>query len=98
VWNPWIGEFGFNQFASTRARFAADGRAAYIHTATATGDNNTSKSFVYSLDTSNGAPPPPSPTPTPASISISGTISYCSNPVPDPMANVTLSLTGAMSG
>ena len=51
VWNPAVGIFGFNQFSNTRARFTADGQTAYIITATATGDNNTSKSFVYSLNT-----------------------------------------------
>jgi probable HAF family extracellular repeat protein len=44
--------------------------------------------------------PPPTPTPTPAmqTINISGTISYCSNPVPGPVSNVTLTLTGSGSG
>ena len=43
--------YGFNQFVTTRARFTADGQNVYVHTATATGDNNTSKSFLYSLNT-----------------------------------------------
>jgi hypothetical protein len=43
-------------------------------------------------------PPPPSPTPTPTPINISGTISYCSNPVPGPVPNVTLTLTGTTLG
>jgi hypothetical protein len=51
VWNPWINQYGFNQFVTTRARFTADGQTVYVHTATATGDNNTSKSFLYSLNT-----------------------------------------------
>ena len=36
--------------------------------------------------------------PTPTPINISGTISYCSNPVPDPVPDVILNLTGTMSG
>jgi IPT/TIG domain-containing protein len=63
VYNPTVGIFGFNQFVDTRARFSADGSTAYLITATATGDNNTSKSFVYSLNTSVAAP---SPTPAPS--------------------------------
>ena len=42
--------------------------------------------------------PTTTPTPTPATVSISGAISYCSNPVPGPVANVTLALTGSASG
>jgi hypothetical protein len=39
------------------------------------------------------------PTPTPPALLItSGTISYCSNPTLNPVPNVTLNLTGAMSG
>ena len=44
-------EAGFNQSTDTRARFAPDGLTAYLITYTATGDNNTSRSFVYALDT-----------------------------------------------
>ena len=44
-------EAGFNQSTDTRARFTPDGLTAYLYTYTATGDNNTSRSFVYSLDT-----------------------------------------------
>ena len=55
-------EDGFNQFVDTRARFTANGLTAYIITATATGDNNTSKSFVYAL---NASVTSPTPTPTP---------------------------------
>jgi len=55
IWNPNIGMFGFNQFVTTRARFTADGQTVYVHTATATGDNNTSKSFVYALNSVNEA-------------------------------------------
>ena len=45
------------------------------------------------------ATPIPSPTPTaPPLVSISGTLLYCSNPSPGPVPNVTLTLTGTMSG
>jgi hypothetical protein len=48
------------------------------------------------------ATPAPTPTPTatstPAPINISGTMSYCSNPIPGPVPNVTLTLTGDASG
>jgi hypothetical protein len=47
-------EAGFNQFPDSRARFSADGATAYVVTATATGNNNTSRSFVYALDASLG--------------------------------------------
>ena len=36
--------------------------------------------------------------PTPTPFAISGTVSYCSNPVPGPVPNVTLTLSGSMSG
>jgi len=44
-------ENGFNQSSDTRARFAPDGLTAYIMTFTATGNNDTSASFLYALDT-----------------------------------------------
>ena len=44
-------ENGFNQSTDTKARFAADGLSAYLITFTATGNNDTSESFVYALDT-----------------------------------------------
>jgi hypothetical protein len=64
VFNPAIGILGFNQFVSTRARFTPNGLTAYVMTATATGDNATSRSFVYSLNASNGAATSPTPTAT----------------------------------
>jgi hypothetical protein len=80
VFNSALGTFGFNQFVTARSRFTADGQTAYVMTATATGDNNTSRSFVYSLNASNGTSPTPTPTPTPTtalrstSINLSGTL------------------------
>jgi hypothetical protein len=58
VFNSALGIYGFNQCVDTRARFTSDGATAYVVTATATGDNNTSKSFVYSLNATFGTPPP----------------------------------------
>ena len=43
-------EAGFNQSTDTRARFTPDGLTTYLITYTATGDNNASRSFVYSLN------------------------------------------------
>ena len=48
-------ENGFNQSTDARARFRPDGITAYLTTYTATGDNNTSRSFVYALDTTAAA-------------------------------------------
>jgi Fibronectin type III domain len=76
-------ENGFNQFIDTRARFAADGLTAYLITATATGDNNTSRSFVYALNAS-GAGPTPTPTATPTATA---------TPKPTPTATPTPTVT-----
>lgn len=86
VWNPGVGIFGFNHFIDTRARFTPNGQTAYIITGTATGDNNTSKSFVYSLDAVTGAPTPsPSPSPSPGiSPSPSPSPSPGTSPSPSP--------------
>ncbi len=62
-------ENGFNQFVDSRATFTVDGQNAYLVTATATGDNFTSRSFVYALDASLGSPPPPPP-PAPQVLSL----------------------------
>ena len=55
---------GFNQGVSTRGRFSPDGQTVYFMTYTATGDNNTSRSFVYSLNTGGSSTTPPPPTTT----------------------------------
>jgi hypothetical protein len=57
VFNSITGQYGYNQYVDTRAQFTGDGLTAYLVTATATGDNNTSKAFVYSLN-AGGIPPP----------------------------------------
>lgn len=59
VFNPNTGSNGYNQGVSTRGRFSPDGQAVYFMTYTATGDNNTSRSFVYSLNTGGSTLPPP---------------------------------------
>lgn len=84
VFNSALGIYGFNQFVSTRARFSADGLTAYLMTATATGDNNTSRSFVYALNAGNGTPPAPTPTPTPRPTA---TPTPAPTPTPPPTAN-----------
>jgi hypothetical protein len=65
-------ENGLNQFVDTRARFRPDGQAAYLVTATASGDNATSRSFVYAFDASLAGPPPPPP-PAPLILSVTPT-------------------------
>ena len=87
VFNTSLGIFGFNQFVDTRARFSADGSTAYLVTATATGDNNTSKSFVYSLATGIATTPPPTPTPTPTPVP---TVTPSPSPTPTPTASQML--------
>ncbi|HYJ03749.1 MAG TPA: hypothetical protein VEX43_01345, partial [Chthoniobacterales bacterium] len=70
VFNPALGIYGFNQFVSTRARFTPDGLTAYLMTGTATGDNETSRSFVYSFNTGNATQPAPTPAPSPTATSL----------------------------
>jgi hypothetical protein len=45
-----------------------------------------------------GSTPPGSITIQAPTVAISGTLSYCSNPVPGPVPNVTMTLTGSASG
>jgi hypothetical protein len=61
VFNPNLGIYGYNQGVSTRGRFSPDGQTVYFLTYTATGDNNTSRSFVYSINTGGSTLPPPPP-------------------------------------
>ena len=62
VFNASLGTYGFNQGVSTRARFTPDGQTVYFMTYTATGDNSTSRSFVYSINAAGGSVLPPPPT------------------------------------
>lgn len=62
VFNPSLGTYGYNQGVSTRGRFSPDGQTVYFMTFTATGDNDTSRSFVYSIDTAGSSTLPPPPT------------------------------------
>ena len=59
VFNPSLGSYGYNQGVSTRGRFSPDGQTVYFMTYTATGDNNTSRSFVYSINSGGSTLPPP---------------------------------------
>ncbi len=63
TFNASFGIYGFNQGVSTRGRFSPDGQAVYFITYTATGDNNTSRSFVYSINPTAGSTTPPPPVP-----------------------------------
>ncbi len=62
VFNASLGTYGYNQGVSTRARFTPDGQTVYFMTYTATGDNSTSRSFVYSINAAGGSVLPPPPT------------------------------------
>jgi outer membrane protein assembly factor BamB len=55
VFNPSTGQLGYNQQTFTRGRFSPDGATAYFMTATATSNNNTSRSFVYAIETGSPA-------------------------------------------
>ncbi|HET7112503.1 MAG TPA: PQQ-binding-like beta-propeller repeat protein, partial [Pyrinomonadaceae bacterium] len=61
TFNPSLGTLGYNQGVSTRGRFSPDGQTVYFMTYTATGDNNTSRSFLYSINTGLGTSVPPPP-------------------------------------
>lgn len=63
IFNPTLGIYGYNQGVSTRGRFSPDGQTVYYMTYTATGDNNTSRSFVYSINAAAGSSVPPPPVP-----------------------------------
>lgn len=62
VYNPWTGQFGFNQYVDTRARFSADGQTVYLITAIATGGLVTDRCFLYALSTGSTQTPPPTST------------------------------------
>jgi hypothetical protein len=58
VYNPATGQYGFNQFADTRARFTADGTTAYLGTAIAPGGVPIrNRCFLNAIDTSLEATP-----------------------------------------
>jgi hypothetical protein len=59
VFNASLGIYGYNQGVSTRGRFSPDGQTVYFLTYTVTGDTNTSRSFVYSINTGGGSTTPP---------------------------------------
>jgi hypothetical protein len=62
VFNWWTGQYGFNHFVDTRAKFSADGQNVYVVTAIATGGLVTDRCFLYSIST--GIAPVPAPTAT----------------------------------
>jgi hypothetical protein len=52
--NTWT--YGYNQEVTTRGRFSKSGDTVYFMTCTATGNNDTSRSFLYSLNLSSNTP------------------------------------------
>lgn len=63
IYNPWTAQYGFNHFVNMRAKFSADGGAAYLVTAIATGGLTTDRCFIYAISTGGSNPPPPPPPP-----------------------------------
>lgn len=90
VYNPGLGIYGFNQGVSTRGRFSPDGQTVYFMTFTATGDNNTSRSFVYSINAGGSTLPPP---PTQGQLLRSTGISLSAKLLKNGTVNVSASVT-----
>lgn len=79
IFNSVTGTFGYNQGVNTRGVYSKDGKSVYFLTSTATGDNNPSRSFIYSFATgATGVAPSPTPTATVAPT-----------PLPTPTATAT---------
>jgi hypothetical protein len=90
VFNPSLGIYGYNQGVSTRGRFSPDGQTVYFMTFTATGDNNTSRSFVYSINAGGSTLPPP---PTQGQLLRSVNISLSAKLMKNGTVNVSASVT-----
>ncbi|HEX7334617.1 MAG TPA: PQQ-binding-like beta-propeller repeat protein [Pyrinomonadaceae bacterium] len=90
VFNPSLGIYGYNQGVSTRGRFSPDGQTVYFMTFTATGDNNTSRSFVYSINAGGSTLPPP---PTQGQLLRSASISLTAKLLKNGIVNVSASVT-----
>lgn len=90
VFNPNTGSYGYNQGVSTRGRFSPDGQTVYFMTYTAAGDNNSSRSFVYSINAGGPTPPPP---PTQAQLLRSVSISLSAKLLKNGTVNVSASVT-----
>ena len=90
VFNPSLGIYGYNQGVSTRGRFSPDGQTVYFMTFTATGDNNTSRSFVYSINAGGSTLPPP---PTQGQLLRSASISLSAKLLKNRALNVSASVT-----
>lgn len=54
VYNPWTGQFGFNQYVDTPARFSADGQFVYMHTAIASGGLVEDRTFLQAIQVGDG--------------------------------------------
>ena len=90
AFNPSLGIYGYNQGVSTRGRFSPDGQTVYFMTFTATGDNHTSRSFVYSINAGGSTLPPP---PTQGQLLRSASISLSAKLLRNGTVNVSASVT-----
>lgn len=59
VFNPWTGQYGFNQFVDTRAKFSADSQNVYLVSAIADGGLVEERSFLYAITAGPGSGSPP---------------------------------------
>jgi hypothetical protein len=90
VFNPGLGIYGYNQGVSTRGRFSPDGQTVYFMTFTATGNNDTSRSFVYSINAGGSTLPPP---PTQGQLLRSASISLSAKLLKNGTVSISASVT-----
>ena len=85
---------GKAQRFNTRENLSNPPRLTVIYTVSSTPTPTPTPSVTPTPSATPTPAPTASPSPTPSLVGISGAISYCANPVPGPVPNVTLNLTG----